>query len=97
MWGVGGAQGVEKNQEKTKSAWQTSPKKQMNAKTGPGAPGDEARKVACPHAPHGGECKGKNDNGMRYRAHAGWGLMRVRPAGLAEDRVLQTASAPAGP
>lgn len=46
---------------------------------------------------HGGECKGKNEKGMRWRAQAGWGPTRVRPAGLAEDRVQQTASAPAGP
>ena len=31
MWGGAGAQGVKKNQEKTKNAWQTSPKA-VNAK-----------------------------------------------------------------
>lgn len=64
----------------------------------PHPPGSwQAHMAACPHPPHGGECKGKNEKGMRYRAQAGWGPTRVRPAGLAEDRVQQTASAPAGP
>lgn len=73
MWGAAGAQGVKKKQKKWRSAWQTSPKKQMNAKTGPGAPGEEAHMAACPHAPHEGECKGENEKGMRYGAQAGWG------------------------
>jgi hypothetical protein len=57
----------------------------------------QAHMAACPYPPHGGECKGENKKGMRGRAQAGWGLTRVRPAGLAEDREQQTASAPAGP
>ena len=35
--------------------------------------------------------------GVRLRAQAGEDLTRVRPDGLAEDRVRQTASALAGP
>ncbi|GDY37094.1 hypothetical protein ACINB_29860 [Acidovorax sp. NB1] len=87
---------MKKKQKKGRCAWLTSPKKQMNAKTGPGAPGDEAHEVAARTRPRGAG-KGENEKGMRWRAQAGWGLTRVRPGWRVEDRVQQTASAPAGP
>lgn len=72
-----------------------------------------ARTAACPHVPRRGECMAVNKkevvpNGTSWlgrlwtnqeviRAEAPKGLNRVRPAGLAEDLWLQTASVLAGP
>ena len=73
MWGAARAQGVKKNQEKTKNVWQTSPKA-VNAK-------------ARSNAAHTRLGSGRR-TGPRARTHPGGVSTRLKTKGGAEERRL---------
>ena len=68
--GRGRGAGREEETEEEEERMANQSKKQMNAKTGPGAPGDGAHEVACPHAPTG-RVQGQKRKGDALGS-AGW-------------------------